>query len=69
MIEGNWRTRSGDEVLDWEGYLKQRARQLVEARSKGERATLREVQAVIARFNLVANWCTSEVRLSFCSPE
>ena len=48
-------------MLDWEAFLKLRARQMVEAKARGERVMLDEVQAAIARFNLVANWVGSEV--------
>ena len=56
-------------MLDWEAFLKLRARQMVEAKARGERVMLDEVQAAIARFNLVANWVGSEVGpLVFTAP-
>ena len=56
-------------MLDWEAFLKLRARQMVEAKARGERVMLDEVQAAIARFNLVANWVGSEVRSRRLSPQ
>lgn len=63
-MQGVWRDRDTQlDVLDWEQFLKSRARQLVEARERGEQLDSTEIHAAIARFNLVANWCPSEVRI------
>jgi hypothetical protein len=53
------------EVGDWERYIKERARMLVAARLAGQTLEPSEVSVAIARFNLVANWCTSEVGYCF----
>lgn len=62
LIDGCWRDhKTSVDVLDWEQYLKQRAKDLVVARETGMQLESTEVQVAIARFNLVANWCSSEV--------
>lgn len=62
LVHGVWRNRDTQlDVLDWEQFIKSRARQLVEAREKGVQLDSTEVGAAIARFNLVANWVASEV--------
>lgn len=64
LVSGAWRDRTQagatGEVLDWEQYLKERRKVELKAREKGERMES-AVQAVIARFNLTANWVCSEV--------
>ena len=62
LADGSWRHYIGEtDVLDWELYVKDRRRADVAARESGQRASS-AVQDVIARFNLTANWVTSEVR-------
>ena len=61
LVGGTWRDRTHhSEVLDWEAYLKERRKLDLVARANGHRAHS-DVQAVIARFNLTANWVCSEV--------
>lgn len=61
LVGGTWRDRTQQpEVLDWEAYLKDRRKLDLAARANGDRAHS-DVQAVIARFNLTANWVCSEV--------
>ena len=62
LADGSWRHYIGEtDVLDWEGHVKDRRRADVAALESGQRAS-NAVQDVIARFNLTANWVTSEVR-------
>jgi hypothetical protein len=66
LLHGTWRKQSmQSEVGDWERYIKERARMLVAARLAGQTLEPSEVSVAIARFNLVANWCTSEVGYRF----
>lgn len=62
LADGSWRHHIGEtDVLDWEVYVKDRRRVDVVARASGQRASS-AIQDAIARFNLTANWVTSEVR-------
>jgi GDP/GTP exchange factor required for growth at low temperature len=62
LADGSWRHYIGEtDVLDWDGHVKDRRRADVAALESGQRASS-AVQDVIARFNLTANWVTSEVR-------
>lgn len=62
LVQGTWRERSAMvDTLDWELFRKARAKELLSARESGHQLESTEVLVVIARFNLVANWCTSEV--------
>lgn len=66
LVNGEWKERVAQtEVLDWELYLKDRRAADLKARSVGDR-THSDVQAVVARFNLMANWVCSEVRPHPC---
>jgi GDP/GTP exchange factor required for growth at low temperature len=65
LVEGEWRDREGQlDVLDWEAFLKRRARHMVEARARGEQPRANAVQASVARFNIVALWVGSEIVLT-----
>jgi len=67
LVSGSWRTRMGEtDVLDWEIYLKDRRREDLAAKEKGEQV-MSAVQDVITRFNLMANWVCSEVSVFFRS--
>jgi GDP/GTP exchange factor required for growth at low temperature len=62
LVGGDWSDPARRlDVLDWERYLKERRKLELAARATGVRAPS-DVQAVIARFNLTANWVCSEVR-------
>ncbi|GAA5911341.1 mitotic regulator LTE1 [Sporobolomyces salmoneus] len=64
LVSGSWRTRIGEtDVLDWEQYLKERRREDLIARERGEQV-MSAVQDVITRFNLMANWVASEILLT-----
>jgi RasGEF domain len=65
LVEGVWRDREGQlDVLDWEAFLKRRARHMVEARARGEQPRANAVQASVVRFNIVALWVGSEIVLT-----
>ncbi|GAA5956775.1 hypothetical protein JCM8115_003814 [Rhodotorula mucilaginosa] len=69
LADGSWRHYIGEtDVLDWDGHVKDRRRADVAALESGQRASS-AVQDVIARFNLTANWVTSEVLLTASSDE
>ncbi|KAK4051488.1 Guanine nucleotide exchange factor lte1 [Microbotryomycetes sp. JL221] len=61
-----WKKVSSGEVVDWETFLKDRRRRKVAAkRSKFDKDDCdTAVQAMIARFNLTANWVASEIVLT-----
>ncbi|GAA5988692.1 hypothetical protein JCM5350_003852 [Sporobolomyces pararoseus] len=64
LVSGNWRMRIGEtDVLDWELYLKERRKEDLAAREKGEQV-MSAVQDIITRFNLMANWVASEILLT-----
>ncbi|GAA5960922.1 hypothetical protein JCM3765_007540 [Sporobolomyces pararoseus] len=64
LVSGSWRTKIGEtDVSDWELYLKERRREDLAAREKGEQV-MSAVQDVITRFNLMANWVASEILLT-----
>ncbi|GAA6007575.1 hypothetical protein JCM11491_004212 [Sporobolomyces phaffii] len=64
LVSGSWRNRLGaTDVLDWELYLKERRKEDLAARDKGEQA-MSAVRDVITRFNLMANWVGSEILLT-----
>ena len=69
LVQGSWRDRAAIvDTLDWEQFRKSRAKELVAARDSGQQLDSTEIKVVIARFNLVANWCSSEVsRFLVCS--
>ncbi|KDE02730.1 hypothetical protein MVLG_06744 [Microbotryum lychnidis-dioicae p1A1 Lamole] len=66
LVSGAWRDRSQPqiEVLDWEAHVKERRRVEILAKESGESKSSSAVQAVIARFNLTANWVASEILLT-----
>jgi GDP/GTP exchange factor required for growth at low temperature len=65
LVEAQWCDREGQfDVLDWEAFLKRRARDMVEARARGEVPKANAVQASVARFNIVALWVGSEIVLT-----
>ncbi|GAA93801.1 uncharacterized protein L969DRAFT_84749 [Mixia osmundae IAM 14324] len=55
LLGGDWKSAT-PRVLDWASYLKERAR----AKAQGNIQDS-AVAAIIARFNLIANWTASEV--------
>ncbi|KAH8917978.1 ras GEF [Atractiella rhizophila] len=65
LVEGTWQERKplGD-ITDWEQYLKSQRLAAMEVKSKGEELSPNEVHAMIARFNVVANWVASEIVLT-----
>ncbi|GAA5931143.1 hypothetical protein JCM1841_002115 [Sporobolomyces salmonicolor] len=64
LVSGSWRDRIAEtDVLDWEAYLKERRKEDLKAKQRGEQ-TMSAVQDVIARFNLMANWVCSEILLT-----
>lgn len=66
LVQGSWRDRAAViDTLDWEQFRKNRAKELVAARESGQQLDSTEIKVVIARFNLVANWCSSEVSVIF----
>ncbi|SCZ99861.1 BZ3501_MvSof-1269-A2-R1_Chr12-3g03548 [Microbotryum saponariae] len=66
LVSGAWRDRSQPqiEVLDWEAHLKERRRVEILAKESGDSKSPSAVQAMIARFNLTANWVASEILLT-----
>ena len=52
------------EVLDWQAYVKQRAKVKVEAKEKGLEPDISDVAAVRARFNLMVGFVSTDVVLS-----
>jgi GDP/GTP exchange factor required for growth at low temperature len=63
LVGGSWRDRIEREqelVVDWDKYLKERRDLDREAKKAGDKTHV-DVQAIIARFNLMANWVCSEV--------
>lgn len=64
LVGGTWSDRSNvKQVVDWELYLKERRIEGLKARQNGDRSGS-GVEAVIARFNLTANWVCSEIVLT-----
>ncbi|GAA5990430.1 hypothetical protein JCM10908_007368 [Rhodotorula pacifica] len=64
LADGSWRHHIGEtDVLDWEMYVKERRKAEFEAKESGQRAGS-AVQDVVARFNLTANWISSEILLT-----
>lgn len=65
LVDGSWAAPSARrDTLSWEVFLKDRAREKVEARAQGVQPTSKDVAAVIARFNLTCNWVASELVLT-----
>ena len=66
LMSGNWKERNETgEVIDWDVYLKDRARKNAalqkEANTKdGKSKKGGDVQVIIQRFNLMCNWIASE---------
>ncbi|CBQ69483.1 conserved hypothetical protein [Sporisorium reilianum SRZ2] len=65
LASSRWRERRfGAEVTDWESFYRDRVRDRLEAQRLGEMHQERAVEAIVARFNLTANWVASEVVLT-----
>ncbi|BGP19865.1 Guanine nucleotide exchange factor lte1 [Rhodosporidiobolus nylandii] len=67
LVSNAWRetVQHGEtDVLDWEAYLKERRRSEVEAKMRGQVPQRSAVQDIVARFNVSANWCASEILLT-----
>ncbi|CDS00952.1 uncharacterized protein SPSC_04849 [Sporisorium scitamineum] len=65
LASSRWRERRfGAEVTDWEAFYRDRVRDRLEAQRLGEMHQERAVEAIVARFNLTANWVASEVVLT-----
>ncbi|TKY88618.1 hypothetical protein EX895_002607 [Sporisorium graminicola] len=65
LASSRWRERRfGAEVTDWEAFYRDRVRDRLEAQRLGVVQQERAVEAIVARFNLTANWVASEVVLT-----
>ena len=65
LASSRWRERRfGAEVTDWEAFYRDRVRDRLDAQRLGELHQERAVEAIVARFNLTANWVASEVVLT-----
>lgn len=70
LVDGSWAAPSARrDTLSWETFLKDRAREKVQARADGVQPTSRDVSAVIARFNLTCNWVATEIVLTAATDE
>lgn len=70
LVDGSWAAPSARrDTLSWEAFLKDRAREKVQARADGVQPTSRDVAAVIARFNLTCNWVATEIVLTTATDE
>ncbi|GAA5820200.1 hypothetical protein JCM10212_004917 [Sporobolomyces blumeae] len=64
LVSGSWKNRMGEtDVLDWELYLKERRKEDLVAKGQGHQV-MSAVRDVISRFNLMANWVSSEILLT-----
>lgn len=66
LVSGQWKVKyHPGQVLDWQSFYQNRARNRVEAQGKGmEEPPESNVEAITARFNLVCNWVASEIVLT-----
>ena len=77
LVSGDWRERDNlGEVVDWQVYLKQRARinadhqaQSTSVSPVGSTKKAGDVQVIIQRFNLMCNWIASESKYKLTSEE
>ncbi|KIO18752.1 hypothetical protein M407DRAFT_31586, partial [Tulasnella calospora MUT 4182] len=68
IVSGSWANPKNDvqcgDVLDWQGYIKERAKRKLLARDKNEGPEISAVAALRARFNMMVAFAATDIVLS-----